>query len=1090
MKKNYLLLKSILLAVLIGMTSLSSLAQHTQLSQQNKNGINHPVHQLTINNSGGIQMGIQAPVSPVLQTNGNRCISDALMENYLTQSGLKAQFEAQYQQMVSNIDYSGNTPKAIYTIPVIFHVIYNTGAQNVSNAAIMGIFNQLNQDYQLQNADQGNARSQYGFTPANVDVSFCLAQRDPQNNPLAEPGVHRVSTTEAYFDPDTESNDMKSTPKGTPGWDHTKYMNVWICNISNGVGYGVAGYAYLPTTGSIPPASIDGIVIDYDMGLVPSNRVLTHETGHFLGLPHTWGSTDGQGCSNGNDGIGDTPDTKGPSFNYANSCNGDQQTCSGTHTQYENYMDYSNCTCMFTTGQVSIMQQILATSRNSLTTSNACVPVNPTPPVADFIADITTVVSGGTVNFTDLSTNFPTSWSWAITPSTGWNYVAPSSATSQNPKVMFTTPGQYTVALTATNGSGVDTETKTNYITVVASGGGTIACDTLRNYTAAELNNATYYGLTGETGFYPGYHTLSSGTVKSSRIAEKFTAVSASQMRALRVVVMKAYDMGAANNITFKVYQDNAGYPGTAIASETRTIASLDSLSWNTIEFATPASVSGVFWVGMEWSTSGTFDSLTFLTTDFSDRPSGQSSTAEYLGATYNWLRADEFFNGAPNTSLIMDALLSNGPAPTAVMSINPTETCVNTDVNVNGFASSNTSDYLWQFTNGATNYYGTGGNITFNNLPVGNWNVQLFAMGSCMTDAANGTLLIHPAITPNVSSTPENCSAEDGSITVAPTGGNGGPYNVSTNSGATFDSSAPYSFTNLGAGTYTTIVNDGTGGCSDTISVTVANVNTFNPTVSPGTSVSINAGDNVTFTVNSGVSWTWYQNLGGTYVTVGTTQSMNFAPTVTTIYTVEVTDANGCTKTITITVTVNGTKPVVNFVADDSTINVNGTVNFTDLSTNTPTAWTWTITPNTGVTYVSSTSAASQNPIVQFANTGLYTVKLRASNASGADSLTKINYINVTQTNGIDEYGLSNSINVYPNPSNGVFNLNVSFAEAQTLHVKVYSLIGALVFEQSQKEVKNAVIPINLSEKGNGAYLLQITSKNGTVTKRIVLSR
>ena len=88
------------------------------------------------------------------------------------------------------------------------------------------------------------------------------------------------------------------------------------------------------------------------------------------------------------------------------------------------------------------------------------------PPVADFIADDTSPGIGQTVIFTDLSTNDPTSWSWAFTPSTV-SYVGGTNSASQNPEVQFNAAGNYTVELTATNSGGSDTETKTDYIFVV-----------------------------------------------------------------------------------------------------------------------------------------------------------------------------------------------------------------------------------------------------------------------------------------------------------------------------------------------------------------------------------------------------------------------------------------------------------------------------------------------------------------------------------------------------------------------------------------------------------------------------------------------
>ncbi len=87
------------------------------------------------------------------------------------------------------------------------------------------------------------------------------------------------------------------------------------------------------------------------------------------------------------------------------------------------------------------------------------------PPVADFKASPTTTLVGQTVAFTDLSSNFPTGWSWTISPST-FTYVGGTSDTTRNPQVQFSEVGLYTVSLTATNAYGSDSEIKADYINV------------------------------------------------------------------------------------------------------------------------------------------------------------------------------------------------------------------------------------------------------------------------------------------------------------------------------------------------------------------------------------------------------------------------------------------------------------------------------------------------------------------------------------------------------------------------------------------------------------------------------------------------
>lgn len=128
----------------------------------------------------------------------------------------------------------------------------------------------------------------------------------------------------------------------------------------------------------------------------------------------------------------------------------------------------------------------------------------PTAPVAQFVANPTTVTIGGTVQFTDQSTGPPTGWSWVITPSTGWSFTGGTTASSQNPQVTFTVGGYYTVQLTASNSAGSDAELKTDYIHVTSVTGpctaASVYCDefiqqvilnTLNNQSAC--NNYTDY---------------------------------------------------------------------------------------------------------------------------------------------------------------------------------------------------------------------------------------------------------------------------------------------------------------------------------------------------------------------------------------------------------------------------------------------------------------------------------------------------------------------------------------------------------------------------------------------------------------------
>jgi len=91
-------------------------------------------------------------------------------------------------------------------------------------------------------------------------------------------------------------------------------------------------------------------------------------------------------------------------------------------------------------------------------------------PVTAFTVSDTSVCAGDSVQFTDQSTNTPTSWAWTFTGGT------PATSALQNPWVKYNTVGHYNVKLKSTNGGGSDSITKTTYIDVknCVAGMGTI----------------------------------------------------------------------------------------------------------------------------------------------------------------------------------------------------------------------------------------------------------------------------------------------------------------------------------------------------------------------------------------------------------------------------------------------------------------------------------------------------------------------------------------------------------------------------------------------------------------------------------------
>lgn len=349
--------------------------------------------------------------------------------------------------------------QATITIPVVFHVVYRAGSENISEAQVLSQLAVLNQDFRRLNADTTRTPDYFQPLAADTRIEFCLAVVDPTGNPTS--GITRTQTTKesfSYF-----SDHIKSSANGgIDAWDTRQYLNIWIGNL------GTSSIGYASSPGALPER--DGVVLHYrTVGTAPYNNSLwaynkgrtgTHEVGHWLGLKHIWGN--GMTC-NDSDDIDDTPNQ----FTQTDGCpDGIELSCdNGPYgNMWQNYMDYSDDACMslFTKGQAAYMQGVLQTARSYLFESTAC-----TGELRSRLSTAqpqdTLIAAGDQVQFQGAFAGFkPTQWLWEFEGG------SPATSIAQNPTVRYSRPGRYSVTLTTSNGSSSHTLTKTDYIYVTS----------------------------------------------------------------------------------------------------------------------------------------------------------------------------------------------------------------------------------------------------------------------------------------------------------------------------------------------------------------------------------------------------------------------------------------------------------------------------------------------------------------------------------------------------------------------------------------------------------------------------------------------
>ena len=267
---------------------------------------------------------------------------------------------------------SNKSPNVVVTIPVVFHVLYKTSIQNISDAQINSQLTILNNDFRKLNSDFSTVvPAAFQGLGADVEILFCKATRTPAG--VASTGIERKSVPSSFV-----FENSYYTTSGLEAWDTTKYLNIWIGRFTNPQ---LLGFAYLPSAAGFAD---DGLCIgDQFFGntgtaTAPFNkgRTATHEIGHYFGLLHPWGD-DGSTCGSvfNSDGVADTPATNDPYSGcptFPNNTNACTTTANGS--MFMNYMDYVNDACMafFTNGQKTIMRNALNGPRASLLTSNGC----------------------------------------------------------------------------------------------------------------------------------------------------------------------------------------------------------------------------------------------------------------------------------------------------------------------------------------------------------------------------------------------------------------------------------------------------------------------------------------------------------------------------------------------------------------------------------------------------------------------------------------------------------------------------------------------------------------------------------------------
>jgi PKD repeat protein len=173
-------------------------------------------------------------------------------------------------------------------------------------------------------------------------------------------------------------------------------------------------------------------------------------------------------------------------------------------------------------------------------------------------------------------------------------------------------------------------------------------------------------------------------------------------------------------------------------------------------------------------------------------------------------------------------------------------------------------------------------------------------------------------------------------------------------------------------------------------------------------------------------------------------------------------------------------TTPVAEMsVASGSAGNAPFTVDFVDASSNNPTQWLWLFHG------ANPSTSTDQNPKgIVYANCGYFNVTLSATNACGSNQKTVPGIIYVICTGIKESLGIE-SIQVFPNPNNGTFEVRFSSALPMNLNVDIVNTVGQTVFKSS---ADTGTSSLHVDGLLSGIYYINIRSEKGAYVQKVLV--
>lgn len=588
-------------------------------------------------------------------------------------------------------------------------------------------------------------------------------------------------------------------------------------------------------------------------------------------------------------------------------------------------------------------------------------------PSANFTAAQTSGCAPVVINFQDQSTGSPTSWQW--------DFGNGSTSALQNPSSTYFTPGNYTVTLTATNGSGSNTITRTGFITIYAKPS--------VNFIANDSNGCAPFAV-----LFTDLSTPSAGTTNATWQWDFGNGTGSS-------VQNPSTNFTSPGNytISLKVTNDKGCFASASKPSYIQITGGLQ------IDFSSPGPnrCRAPFPVNFTNNSTGP-GTLSYYWT-FGD---GGTSTAQNPSHTYT-------APGAYNVSLAVTS--SNGCTDTLrrtsfvnIQTIStaftaPDSICLRTPASFSNTSAPAAQSSLWNFGDGTTS---TATNPVKSFTVAGTYTVQLLQTYSYCTDSFSKPIRVIPRPVPAFSANVTSQCRPPLAVNFTDASSNAISWQWSFGDGGTSTQQNPsHTYTTYGNFDVTLIVTNASG-CRDTLTQS-AYIRIQRPVISFPTFPQAGCVPyTTTFTPNINTldavtSYLWDFGDGNTSTAAAPSHTYPLQGTYTVLLTI--TTSTGCTETYALPGAIRvGRVPTVDFTVLPNPVCAFANAQFTGIVNESDT-WLWN--------FGDGTTATVQNPVHQYTDTGTYTVTFTATNNGCPVTVTKPAFITVNPP--IAKFGFQN---------------------------------------------------------------------------------